>query len=901
MTPPDASPLPFEDLFAATVETARLRLARDLEQSGLEPGLLSAEAWLDLTRSLAGRLTELAGRPLLEEFDCFRGGPPDALAVRLAEAGIRRSTERYQAFVEPAREWERTHPVLSRLLGQAVEDWGRNTRELLLRLREDLEPPRRVLRVEAGLSDLHDGGRSVHALTFEGGDRIVYKPRGLGPERVFNDLLAWCGARGLPLVPLGHRVLDRGSHGWAEFVAPEPCTDAEAARRFHVRAGTLLALLHAFGSRDVHFENLIARGDHPVLVDLEGWLPVPLRKWLPGLPADALGEAWYEAARRIERSVLSTGLLPCWQEGRRRGELRDIGGLGGGRPGRRIQPVWRLVNTDAMVRVWAEVETGLQPNVPTLDGEPLDPRRYASEVAGGFAETYRFLLRHRAELLSDTGPLRALAGVKTRLILRSTAVYARLLERSLSPLCCRDPAARDAELDVIARVFPKGENHQLLAAERRALERGDIPLFLVPVDGTLDGALTMSSLEAVRSNLAGLDEADLDLQLGFVRAALASGGPAAPVPEPEDAGPVDRDRLLAAARAIAGRLRDTAIRGSDGSLAWIGPRRLGDGDRYELSVLGPDLYEGTAGIALFLAAAHRVLGDAEAGELCLRALAPVRSRLAQGTVDPGFGGFTGIGSFVYAFVWIGELLGEPALAREAHALTDLLTPERIARDDRLDVVSGSAGTLLALLSLDRVMPGPNGGGRTPIDLAVLCARHLLGRPAPPGPAGFAHGVEGVRHALLRLAERTGWEEAREAARALPGPALSGDTWCRGAPGAALTLDGSEESRAALEITRTAPLSPIDHLCCGNLGRAEVLLNASRRLGEPSLRAEALALAGRVLWRAGPAGRFGCLPAGGGDLFDPSFFKGEAGIGFGLLRLAASDLLPCPLLLAEMVD
>jgi type 2 lantibiotic biosynthesis protein LanM len=884
------------------VDTARRGLAREVEEAGLDAGFLSPEAWLDLTRSLAGRLTALAGRALQEEFDRFRGGPPEGLTVRLAEAGVRRSTERYQAFVaERSADWVETFPVLARLTGQAVEDWRRNTLEMLLRLREDaaaLGHPGRVLRVEANLSDLHDGGRSVHVLTFEGGFRIVYKPRGLGPERAFNELLAWCGAQGLPLAPHGHRVLDRGSHGWAEFVAPEPCADAEAARRFHVRAGILLALLHAFGSRDVHFENLVARGEHPVLVDLEAWLPAPLRKWLPG---EALGEAWYEAARRIERSVLSTGLLPRWQEGRRRGKLRDVSGLGGGRPGRRLQPVWLNVNSDAMVRVWTEAEIGLQANVPTLDGEPLDPRRYLSEVSRGFEDAYRFLLRHREELLSGTGPLGALAGVRTRLILRSTAVYNRLLERSLSPRCCRDAAARDAELDALARAFPGAENQQLLAAERRALEHGDIPLFLVPVDDTLDGALAMSSLEAIRANLSRLDEADLDFQLGFLRAALASGGPAVPGPEPEDAGPTDRDQLLAAARTIASRLRDTAIQGDDGSLAWIGPRRLGEGDLYELSVLGPDLYGGTAGIALFLAAVHRVLGDAEAGELCLRALAPVRARLALRTSDPGLGGLTGIGSFIYAFLWIGELLGEPALAREAHALTNLLTPEKIAGDDRLDVISGSAGTLLALLSLDRVAPGPNATGRTPIDLAILCARHLLDRPAPPGPAGFAHGVEGVRHALLRLAERTGWQEAREAALGLRGPALSGDTWCRGAPGVALTLDGREESRSALEVTRTAPLSPIDHLCCGNMGRAEVLLHAAKRLNDERLHGEALALAGRVLRRAGPTGRFGCLPNGGGDLFDPSFFKGEAGIGFGFLRLATSGVLPCPLLLAEMVD
>jgi type 2 lantibiotic biosynthesis protein LanM len=918
---------------------------------------VSEAAWRDLERALAGRLVALAGRAVEADFDAHRGGRPDAFAVRLASLRARPETGLYRSFVETQLAdglagWERRWPVLARLTAITVEGWVRNSVEMIRRLRDE-EDFGSVLRIAAGLSDPHDGGRSVHVLTFSGERRRVYKPRGLGLEADFAALLGWCNERGLSLELRGARAVDRGSHGWMDFIAPEPCPDEAAVHRFHRRAGMLLGLLHAFGARDCHCENLVAHGEHPMLIDLEAWLPARLRKWLGG---EGLGAAWYEAAARLERGVLSTGLLPRWQRGRRHGELRNVGALGGGQPGQRLAEVWLNVNSDWMVRVWREVETPAEPNVPTLDGRPVEPGRFTEDVVAGFSEMYALLLRHRRELIPPAGPLRGLAGRTTRLVFRSTAAYHRLLERSLRPPCCHDFAARDAALAALAPAYLAEEGRPaawpLLAAERAALEQGDIPLFRIPVDGTrieipggepAEGALEMSSLAALRENLAGLGEDDLRLQLGFIRAALTPGGAPSPGPHEDSAALPGPDRLVRAAAAIAARLCASAVRGTDGSLAWIGPRYLPADDVYELTVLGADLYGGTAGIALFLAACGSHLEDATCRDLALRAIAPLRQAPPEAwqRLRLGIGGLTGIASILYAFLWIGELLGEPELAQEALGRSALLTPERIAEDEDLDVVSGSAGAILALLALDEVAPGPNPAGRTALEIAGECADHLLshhvaadgdhprGWPSRGDPplAGFSHGAAGICHALLRLSARTGRRDLREAAleglafeRGLYSP-KDGNwrdprrprerpqaTWCHGAPGIALARLGilhllddpvvreklREEIRIALETTRSQPLSAIDHLCCGNLGRAEILHEASVVLGDPAGLAEAREIAGRVLLRAERSGQFGCAPFGGSALTDLSLFRGEAGIGLALLRLAGVEGLPCVL-------
>jgi type 2 lantibiotic biosynthesis protein LanM len=911
---------------------------------------------------LAERLSSFASEALMAAFDAYRGGPPGGLAVGLAEAGIRRETRLYRAFVDAeARRGALSSgwPVLARLTATAVDQWTGNLLEMMRRLQEDGpqlgsalftgEPlaPIALLRAKPGLSDPHHGGRTVHILTVaEGG--LVYKPRGLGPEEDFARLLDWCGERGLSLELRSPRTLDRGTHGWMELVTAADCPDESAARRFHRRAGMLLGLLHAFGSRDCHFENLIASGEHPILIDLEAWLPIRLRRWPPD---GSFGEAWDEAARRIERSVLSTGLLPQWQEGRR-GELRSVGALGGGRPGRRRQTVWRAVNSDAMVRVLREVETEVQPNVPRLAGTPLEPSAFLTEVEAGFTEMYTLLERHRGELLGPRGPLGGLAGRKTRLILRSTAAYRRLLERSLSPDCCRDGAARSIELELLARVYLEAESRPavwpLLAAERQALEQADVPLFLVPVEGTrieipgggVDGALAMSSLAAIETHLGDLGAEDLRLQTSFLRAALAPPARALPAPPGDAAQTAEGEGgpFLAAARAIAERLNAVAVLGTDGSAAWIGPRYFPAGEVYELAALGPGLYGGTAGIALFLAAFAQATGDAVSRDIALRATETLRRSLSgRNRRDLGIGGLIGISSILYAFVWIGELLGEKRLIQEASALSARLDSERIAADRDLDIVFGSAGAILALLALDRVSPQSNPAGRTALDIAGECADNLLARrlaadrpprgwPTRGGPllSGFAHGASGICYSLLRLYERSGRSELREAAcegLAFERQLLSAQegngqepqgllaaTWCRGASGIALArlatldvLDGPDVRREiglALATARAQPLSAIDHLCCGNFGRVEALLEASRILDDPALLAAAREIAARVLARTERSGRFGCVPRGGSDLTDPSLFRGEAGIGFTLLRLAGCGDLPCILRLAS---
>ena len=117
------------------------------------------------------------------------------------------------------------------------------------------------------------------------------------------------------------------------------------------------------------------------------------------------------------------------------------------------------------------------------------------------------------------------------------------------------------------------------------------------------------------------------------------------------------------------------------------------------------------------------------------------------------------------------LLDEPGLSREAEAVAERMA-ESIHTDNQLDVLTGAAGFLLALVSLHRLT-----GSSRALDLARRCGDRLIetARPAGPGVgwtvpgvggqplAGFSHGAAGIALSLLKLAELTAERSYHETA------------------------------------------------------------------------------------------------------------------------------------------
>lgn len=395
--------------------------------------------------------------------------------------------------------------------------------------------------------------------------------------------------------------------------------------------------------------------------------------------------------------------------------------------------------------------------------------------------------------------------------------------------------------------------------------------------------------------------------------------------------------LVQAASIIAAQLLDERIESQDGGVTWRAATTAWSGERLDCADLGPYLYDGTTGVALFLSAFAHATGSREHAALALRAIQPLRGRLhtlshdAQGA-RYSIGALDGISSILYGLLCIGRLLGDERLLDEAHELSVLIGPAEVQDDRHLDVASGSAGALLVLLALDRVRPRPNGRGWTPLALAGLCASHLVERVnvsamwrsgSSGADTGFAHGAAGICCALGRLVERTGNSSLRETilrglaferglysrqhgnwSNCADGAQAFSVAWCYGAAGIALArlplIDVLQdpplraEIAAGVEATLRRGLGPADHICCGNSGLSEVLLEIALSLRDAELLAAAYESVSRLLRWAKKRGHFDWWPGAGDGRFNPSFFKGATGAAYSFLRFAAPGALPCVL-------
>jgi len=854
----DAEENPYAALAAPFVAVARARLARSPHRARM-----AAAAHAECERTLLLRLAGWLERAAHAAFTAQRGERP-GLAW---DAWVRETLgDGFAAFF--AR-----YPVLARLLGQGVADWVAAAAELLARLAADAGEigavlggggdPGVVVEAVTGASDPHAGGRTVALLRFESGVRAVYKPRPLDAEAIFARVAAWLNGvcPGPALRPL--RVLPRGGYGWTAFVEAGPCGGSDEVERHRERAGRLLALAYLLGARDLHAENLLAAGEHPVLIDLEVLLH-PRRAG--GAPEDPAG-----AGGRPHESVLATSLLPRLHT-RPDGGARCTGGL---------------------------VPTRVAPghtNVPVLDGAPA-PGDPTAAVERGFRDACRAVMEHRGALLAPGGPLADAGRVRTRVVLRATTLYTALLQRSLTPRLLEDAAARAVELDVLARPLLRGATPPpvwpAVPAETRAVERMDVPVFHVPARGTaleaggrrIGGFAAESGVARMEARIRALDAAQVQRQAHCIRVSFAAHGlrrewAAAAVAE-DAAG-----ASLGAAREIGRWVERLAVtRG--GAPAWAAEGPAG----VELAAAG--LAHGTAGIGLFCAAHAAVTGDGTLRALAHRTLEPLARRvddpaaLAEAGVE-GTGVEGGTAGVLYALLRAGVLLGDARLVDAAVRAGRAMLPATLPSGAEREL----PGTLLVLLGLHRASGDEQilaqalefgrvvvkrldeeGAGPAEAPLAALAlARLHAAAPAPPLRAAAARALEGTPAAD---AVRAGWAAAV--------------AWCEAA-----RLLGRPHRVETLVQAALAGAGAGTALAQGAMGRAELLLHAGLALGNAGSVEEARR-AGRD--EAVGAVRRGTFLAGTAECaLAPGLLDGIAGIGYQHLRLHHPRLLPSLLLL-----
>jgi type 2 lantibiotic biosynthesis protein LanM len=865
-TEPEVTPVyPFEDWFTALIERAEA-----LAWSGFDAcisGHFEESARACLRHTLLVGLCELCAPALYERFaksGDTKSGDTKSRDTKSRDAGSRNfdklaqppGTIRYREFIADlrgggSRQLFEQKPVLLRLIAVLTRQWIDATREFVDRLAADLPAIRheliqasdgaKVVEIGSAVSDPHNNGRSVSIVAFADDTRVVYKPKDLRLDVAWRELVERLNGAGAPVTLRTARALSRDGYGWTEFIEHAGCADARDCDTFFRRAGAWLALLHCFAATDIHQENMIAAGDHPVPIDLETILQPSAEEHKIGEPE---AQAFDAAMEIIANSVMTVGLLPAYG----RSIDNNVFAMGGmtAEWGARTVIKWTHVNTDAMRPAKVEEAGAGTPNLPHVNGRYAKLGDHVESFIAGFADYCGFLMRQVRDA-NTQALLQGFAGLTVRKVVRPTRFYYMLLRRLKDHRNMADGAIWSAQADFMARLadWDKATDPlwPLQRAERVALASLNVPYFITASDGVaisdLSGITAHTAatpgLDRAGARLQALDQNEIGWQVEVIRENLnqPSAGPSnrkrSPSVETGVAPAADKALFKTEADKIAAELAQHAIRRGR-SAAWIGLDWLGDSEVSQLVCLGPDLYNGATGIALFLAAYAAVSGHAASAELAVAALAHIRRNLgsrgaARFARSLGIGAATGLGSIVYGYCVIAKCVGNATLLQEAQRAARLFTDELIAADRQLDVMGGAAGAILALLRLYRDTQSDDALTR-----AVRCGEHLLAQDRSGndrigndrvGQAchrswigqgfgglplnGMSHGAAGFAYALASLAAATGREQFADAAAEciafedqsydparhnwpdlrVPGQLVWPCQWCHGAPGVGL--------------------------------------------------------------------------------------------------------------------
>jgi type 2 lantibiotic biosynthesis protein LanM len=738
-----------------------------------------------------------------------------------------------------------------------------------------------------GLSDMHPAG-CVTGIQFQCGLRLIYKPRNLHAEEAFGQFANWLDGH----LNVGFRlptVLMRDAYGFVEFIDSFPQNDPSSANRFNYRLGCLFGAGYILNMSDFHYENVIQHGEYPVLIDLET-VCQPRRH-----------RSTCDAIQLGDESVLQVGFLPVWNvNGENKAISISILGVhteGAGLERRTVLHSGTDVMTVRMIPVEnAELSTlGLS-----------GPALTCTSFLNGFTKTLECVLSERTFLQSSHSPLSFFHGADVRIVLRDTRTYARTLrilsdhtnaqDTEVLEKCLRSPTT-----GLKGNWPPPDLAEYFYSRERRALLQYVIPRFTTQAH---DATLVGDGLDVHRSHLhePGLDVIDerlnqltpdfIKLQQQIILAAVQvhdiSDKSGDKIKLDISCDHIETQLFMEHAAQIGRQICGDAIQGQDGSIAWIGSERVGTSGRYRLGLVDASLYNGSLGIAVFLAA----LFDATQ-EQVFKTIARTALDQAIGWIPalsrPGLG--SGHASYLYVLPLVSAWLKDDSYLRYGGSVMGVLKGGLTQRLDSCDVLDGAAGIVLAALKWHQLQQDDESREiARGYGWAIVNAGNRL-KELPEH--GFAHGMPGVKTALQRLSDLTGFPKTNlECDRTSEGFSFSeqmAQSWCNGTIGTLMAM----QSKAGSVIDEVDVLARrgffVDHVCCGLFGAVELLVDNFVEASSPASLTAARALAAKRI--ANYKFKWKVLPGQTAPIPQPGFFQGLAGIGYTLLRLGMPTRYP----------
>ncbi|MUG24029.1 type 2 lantipeptide synthetase LanM [Paenibacillus macerans] len=731
-----------------------------------------------------------------------------------------------------------------------------------------------LIAIKADLGDSHKGGKTVMRFQLKSGQSFMYKPKSLAVSHAFHTFLSWINSKGFYPEFKGVPIIDRKEYGYEAFVRAEQCETKDQIRSFYRRLGAYLGVVHLLEGADFHSENIIACGEHPMLIDLETLFHNQVKQDVPD-------SADVEAQFAIRNSPIGTSFLPILFHQDEKGLGIELSGLN---DREQLIPynVLKVVdmNTDNMRYIRARHITTSSHNLPSLNGTTISAADYLTDYVNGYRDICYFFIENREEMLSTDGPLKIFSKVPVRILLRTSQFYMNFLLELTHPDYGRDALDYERLLD---RMWFSYLDDRLISSEIKDLRIGDIPYFYSFPDShhlwdsrdqKIDNVFKETAMDHTKQKLLSLTPEKIELYAKWITESIIGSSLSKKIHsvEPEAANMdttkesvIKSDQFLNEAVRIGEQLvKEAILSRNERTATWIGlnPNYLG---QLGMSGLRGGLYDGTGGISLFFAHLYRITQKQHFKKYSLAAFQSTLEKFPMTIKFPS--SFYGQASVLYVITQLENIMGENKEWKQ-HRLNLLDNLSRsVEQDTFYDLLGGAAGAIHVLLNESKIR-----GSEQEIEIASMYGDHLLKNAQKSDKGyfwqssvlsdvyvGLGHGSMGIAWALFRLAAVTGKEAYREAAEnALQyvrshyssewgnwvdceaGTTLA--NWCHGASGIGIGLtmclpflrssqvnQVTNEIEQAVATTIRYGFGKSHCLCHGDLGNLELLLLAGKYL------------------------------------------------------------------------
>lgn len=757
----------------------------------------------------------------------------------------------------------------------------------------------------------------VVVIKFQSGNKIVYKPtKGKNIEFLKGILNYFFDSEYTD----NYDFIFEKYGVWVKFIEHQEVFDENQINNFYYNYGKIIYVAYLLGMNDMHYENLIACGEYPVITDVETVFSSYLFFDTHKFDYDAQ----YRAIREILYGVMTTGLIPIFSMTEYFGG--DVSCLSN--KGMRINAE-KLKNEyrDDMY-IYMSMKTIREYN--HLPNKDMDPLFYGKSIVEGFKEAEHIFKQHKEEVTQYI--LDNLYKVEARIILNMTKGYSRIVQIKSDPRYRYNPQLFDGLLKNLKRANQFSED--VYEYEVGELCKSNIPSFYWNQNSNyvygyqkdkmkkvLDmHEFTISKIKEIIEHQTS--DNMIAKQRKLIKDSIVSSISLGIEYKGIDLEPIKEAIVNQEEVSLLDDIGRYGVKGEDGTINWIG-LLVNDKEQLEYAVLDWSLYSGLIGIGYMYITEYLVNQTETSKEIIERIYHTIIKAYDCGTFNEYnisyFNGLTGIYSFLVK-IQEHRILSKSSVNIYIDYIKKLIK-NNLIKTDVYDTLSGIHSAVIYFYSYYE----KDDFGK---DMLSMLAEYFLTNfklemmEENFNYASFAHGYSGVMTSIMCLNKVSKNEAFATIIRALwekesalhinefmwqdlrSDKRMHSHFWCHGSCGIMFSrliwkkygfmkddiLDLTEiqlvnqlvqyKTSIEAEIFNSQNYS----LCHGNFAFIDFILAYNKVFGEEVLENKYIA---QVIDRAKKQG-YSCIGAPGG-INSIGFMVGESGIQYLLNRCRASEI------------